>query len=285
MGNAGIPSLARHRTIFEDPLRFACLMSVATVALVPQVPPFLTFLAILVTQLAPVAMLAGLPGAGWSLRWGHAVRDTVTASNLSLDVTRLAACTGAGAVLLVRHFNTGADVVIPLALLAVGLCLLPDVRPCRWFLPRDPVRASRLLRTGYFHRDPVMLATMLAAASICMLDRVSLLFLMLSLFLLQFNMILLLVDKYVSEIDQRSWRGGAAVFMGREARRLWFVLATIALVPLRHSAGDRAALWGAATIGAAIILPDVCRMVAAGIRALIDSTRVTPATYVMLPKR
>ena len=95
----------------------------------------------------------------------------------------------------------------------------------------------------------------------------------------------LLVDKYASGIGRRRWRGGAAVFLEREARRLWFALAAIALVPLRHSAGDEAAAWGATAIAAAIILPDVCRMVAAGIRAVIDGTQVTPATYVMLPKR
>ena len=71
----------------------------------------------------------------------------------------------------------------------------------------------------------------------------------------------------------------------RAGRAVTFCLAAVALVPLRHSAGDVAASWGAAIIGAAIILPDVCRMVAAGIGALIDGTRVTPATYVMLPKR
>ncbi len=276
----------RHRSILSDPARFACLCSAAALFFMPQVPFALTLLVVLSTQLGPVLMAARALEQGWSRRWGGRVHPSVFASSLSLDFAALAAGTVVGALLLVRHFN-GGDVVRPLAVMAAAVCLLPDIRLCRWFLAGDPAEASRRLRGGWFFQDPVAVTAALAAGVLLVIDAGTLTFVMLSLALFGLPGVLVIVDKYLPEIETTRFRGGAALLLEREAIRLWTALAPLALVPVRVSWGDRAALWGAGVLGAAILLPDLARVGVLAARWTANLFRVTPlppATYVVLPK-
>src|SRR6185295_20182063 len=99
------------------------------------------------------------------------VHTSVFASNLAMDFTNLSACTIIGALLLARHFNS-VEVVKPLAILAVAICFLPDVRLCRWLLSGDPAEASRQLRHGTILRDPVLLGSLLATGVVSALDQI-----------------------------------------------------------------------------------------------------------------
>lgn len=286
MENVRPARISRHRYIFEDPIRFTCLCSAALLVFVREVPFALTLIVVLVTQLAPVAMMARASMPGWSRRWGRSVRESIVASNLSMDFVNLSACSVVGALLLVRHFN-GAEVVRPLGILAGAICLAPDARLCRWVLAGDPVAASRRLRDGFNACDPVLLGAIAASATVCLLDPVSLLFVMLSLGLLQFNTLLVFLDKYVPEIETRRFSGWAAVVLEREARRVALCLAPLALVPLRLYAGDGASYYGAGAIAAAVVAPDLARASAMALRWGADLFRVTPAppaTLIVLPR-
>lgn len=276
----------RHRSIVEDPARFACLCAAAALFFMPQVSFVLTLLVVLSTQLGPVLMAARALETGWSRRWGGRVHPSVFASSLSLDFATLAAGTIVGALLLVRYFN-GAEVVRPLAVMAVAICFLPDIRLCRWLLAGDPVEASRHLRHGWFFQDPVMMTAGLSVGVVCVIDAGTLTFVMLSLALFGLPGAMIIVDKYLPEIEPSRSRTGLAVALDREARRLWLTLAPLALVPVRVSMGDRAAAWGAALIGAAILAPDLLRLGGMAARWTANLFRVTPvqhATYVVLPK-
>jgi hypothetical protein len=277
----------RHRYIIEDPVRLLCLVSAAALLVVGDLPFWLTLSIVSVSQLAPVLMVWRTMEEGWSRRWGSKIHPAVFASSLSMDFSRLSACTIVGAMLLVRHFN-GAEVIRPLAVLAAAVCFLPDIRLCRWLLADEPVKASRLLRESYALRDPVMLGTALAVTVACGLDRTSLRFVMYSMVFLQLNAILVLLDKYLPEIEVRRWPGTAGLLLEREGRRFWLCVSPLAIVPLRLYGGDRLAYGAAVLVGAAIVIPDLVRMAVAIGRALALMFRVAPAprpaTYVVLPK-
>ncbi len=276
----------RHRYVFQDPVRLACLAATAAMVFLPDLPFFLTFMVVAAVQLAPLAMAWGAPAPGWSRRWGRPAREGVAVSGLAADFAGLSACTVVGGLLLVRHFN-GAEVVRPLAVLAAGICLLPDIRLCRWLLSGDPAERSRQLREGWRFRDPAALGAMLAAGVACVLDPVSLTFAMLSLAFLQTNGLLVFVDKHLSEVEARRFPGWKGLFLEREGRRLTTCLAALALVPLRVGFGDRAAWTGAAALAASIAVPDLCRALGMGLRALAALFRVAPAspgTIVVLPR-
>jgi hypothetical protein len=277
--------VGRHRCIYEDPIRFACLCSAAALVFLPSIPFLLTFIVVCVAQFAPVAMLWNAAMPGWSRRWGPRVRESLVATNLSLDFTRLAACAVVGALLLVRHFD-GSEVVRPLGILAAGVCLLPDLRLCRLLLPGDPAEASRRLRQGWGLRDPVLLGAILASVAVCLLDPISLLFVLLSLGILQVNTILVVLDKYLPEVETRRHHGLAAVVLEREVRRVALCLAPLALVPLRHYLGDAAGRWGAIAVAGAVVVPDLVRAVSAMVSGVSGLFRVTtpPATLIVLPK-
>src|SRR6516162_42137 len=275
----------RHRYIIEDPARFGSLCAAAALLFVQDIPFWMTLAVVGVTQLSPILMAARALEQGWSRRWGPKVHTSVFASNLARDFTNLAACTVIGALLLARHFNR-VEVVKPLAILAVAVCFLPDVRLCRWLLSGDPVEASRQLRTGPVLRDPVMLASLLATAVVCALDRLSLQYFLLSLIFLQFNGMLVLADKYLPEIESRFRSGWKAVVLERESRRLWLTFAPLALLPLRMAFGDAAAWCCAAGIAMAIVLPDLYRLAMSGVSVVANLFKVTPAqpaTYIVLP--
>jgi len=276
----------RHRYIIEDPARFGCLVAAAALLFVQEVPFWMTMCIVGVTQLGPIMMAARALDQGWSRRWGSKVHASVYASNLSLDFTSLSACTVIGALLLARHFGS-VEVVKPLAILTVAICFLPDVRLCRFLLSGDPVEASRQLRQGTIFRDPVMLGALLATGVACSLDRVSLQYFLLSLAFMQFNALLVLVDKYLPEIESSFKSGWKSMLLDREGRRLWLTLAPLALVPIRLLLGDRIS-WGfAAAIVLAIVIPDLCRLcqgMGSAIANLFKVTPAQPATYIVLPK-
>ena len=276
----------RHRYIIEDPARFGCLCAAAALLFVQEIPTWMTFAVVGVIQLGAVMMAARALNQGWSRRWGPKAHATIYASNLTMDFTTLSAGAVVGALLLARHFNE-TEIVKPLAILTVAVCFLPDVRLCRFLLSGDPLEASRQLRNGSFLRDPVMLGSMLATGIACVLDRTSLQYMFFSLLFLQFNAVIVLVDKYLPEIESRAHSGWKAFLLEREGRRLWLTLAPLALVPLRLLAGDRTAWMAAGGILLAIVLPDLYRLAAGTITALTNAFRMTPAppaTYVVLPK-
>jgi hypothetical protein len=276
----------RHRYIIEDPARFGCLCAAAGLLFVQDIPFWMTLAVVGVTQLAPILMAARALEQGWSRRWGAKVHGSVFASNLAMDFTNLSACTVIGALLLARHFNS-VEVVKPLAILAVAVCFLPDVRLCRWLLSGDPVEASRQLKSGPLLRDPVMLASLLATAVVCALDRLSLQYFLLSLIFLQFNGMLVLADKYLPEIESRFRSGWKALLLEREARRLWLTFAPLALLPLRVALGDGVAWCAAGGIAALIALPDLYRLALSLVSSVGNLFKVTPtppATYIVLPK-
>jgi hypothetical protein len=204
-----------------------------------------------------------------------------------MDFTSLSACTVTGALLLARHYDS-AEVVKPLAILTVAVCFLPDIRLCRFLLSGDPAEASRQLRYGSVFRDPVMMGALLATGVACVIDRTSVQFFLYSLLFLQFNAILVLVDKYLPEVESRFHAGWKAFVLEREGRRLWLTLAPLALLPLRLVLGDRVAWASAGVIVAAILLPDLYRLMQSMVAAVAGCFRVTPApapaTYIILPK-
>jgi hypothetical protein len=276
----------RHRYIIEDPARFGCLCAAAALLFVQDVPFWMTLAIVGVLQLAPIMMAARALEQGWSRRWGPKVHASVYASNLAMDFTNLSACTVTGALLLARHYGS-VEVIKPLAILTVAVCFLPDVRLCRWLLSGDPVEASRQLREGLVVRDPVMLGSLLTTAVACAIDHVSLQYFLFSLAFLQFNSLLVLVDKYFPEIESRFRAGWKALLVEREARRLWMTLAPLTLFPIRMAAGDGVAWWCAGAIAAAIVVPDLYRLSQGLVTTVANLFKVTPAqpaTYIVLPK-
>jgi hypothetical protein len=276
----------RHRYIIEDPARFGCLVAAAALLFVQEVPFWMTMAVVGVTQLGPVMMAARALHQGWSRRWGAKVHASIFASNLSMDFTSLSACTVVGALLLARHYGS-VEVVKPLAILSVAICFLPDIRICRFLLSGDPVEASRQLRQGSILRDPVMLGALLATGVAVAVDRVSLNYFLFSLIFLQFNALLVLVDKYLPEIESSFRAGWKALLIDREGRRLWLTLAPLALVPIRVVLGDRIS-WGfAGLIVLTIVLPELYRLMYGMVTAIAGMFKVTPAqpaTYIVLPK-
>lgn len=273
----------RHRYVIEDPARFACLCAAGALLFMPHVPPVLILAAAAVTQLT--AVMAAFRGSrpGWSYAGGRPIQHAVLASSLAMDAATLSASAVVGALLLVRLFN-GVDSVAPLGVLAAAVCFLPDARPCRWLLAGDPVNASRQLRDGWSFRDPVNWGAGISAAVVCSLDAPSLHYLAISLAAFHANAVLVLLDKYLPELGD----GLKGLLVDRRGRRFLIALAPFALVPLRYFLGDRAAVWGAAAIAAAILLPDVFRATLALCRwlgGLFQMTPARPATYVVLPRQ
>ena len=276
----------RHRYIIEDPARFGCLLAAAALLFVQEVPFWMTMAIVAVTQLGPIMMAARALEQGWSRRWGSKVHASIFASNLSMDFTSLSACTVIGALLLARHYGS-VEVVKPLAILTVAICFLPDIRICRFILSGDPVEASRQLRQGSVLRDPVLLGALLATGVACAVDRVSLQYFLFSLVFLQFNALLVLVDKYLPEIESSFRAGWKTLLIDREGRRLWLTLAPLTLIPVRLALGDRIA-WGfAGLIALTILLPELYRLTQGMVTAIAGMFKVTPnqpATYIVLPK-
>lgn len=272
----------RHRYVIEDPARFACLCAAAALLFMPHVPAALILAAAGVTQLT--AVMAAFRGArpGWSLSMGRHARPAMLASSLAMDTVTLSASVIVGALLLIRLFDGPASLA-PLGILAAAVCFLPDTRPCRWLLSADPVNASRQLRDGWSFRDPVNWGAAISTAVVCLIDVQTLFFVAVSLAAFHANAVLVVLDKYLSELGD----GLKGLLVEREGRRFLIALAPFALLPLRFFLGERAALWGAGAVAAAIVLPDVFRLGMTAARAVLSMFRVTPApasTYVVLPR-
>lgn len=277
----------RHRSILVDPARLACLAAIAALLFVKDVPFEATLGIVAALQLAPILMAARGMSEGWSRRWGSRVQDAIFTSSLCRDFTIVSACTVAGAMLLVRHFN-GADVIGPLAILGAAILFLPDARICRLLLAGDPVEATRQLRTGSPFRDPALLAVLVASAVVCLLDRASLRYVLISMVFLQFNGLLVLVDKHLPEIEAGGRGGWLGLILGREGRRFLLTLTPFALVPIRVFLGDRAAWLTAGAACSVILVPGLYLASIWTARKIGEMFRVTPPpapqTYVVLPK-
>ncbi|MBI2901368.1 MAG: hypothetical protein HYY17_14380 [Planctomycetes bacterium] len=248
----------RHRYLWEDPVRFGCVVCALLLTFAPIVPFLLTLFVVLVVQMGAVALVSRFSLPGWSHQWGKRLHPGILASSMCVDWTNLTACTIVGAMLFVRHFGLTQSLQ-PLCVLAAGVCLLPDARLCRWLLATEPGRRAEHLREGYFWRDPVKLGAMLSWAVVCWLDRGTLYFLALSVVFLQLNSLIVMADKYLSEIEVTRPRGLESLLLEREGRRFMICLSPLALLPARHSLGDEAAVVLAITAAALIVVPDVIR--------------------------
>jgi hypothetical protein len=281
-----LSGVLRHRSILRDPARLACLGVLATLYFMPDPSFTATLLLVAALQVGPVVMAARGMSEGWSRRWGSRVHGSILTSSLCRDFTVVAAGSVAGAMLLVRHFN-GVNVIGPLATLGTAILLLPDARACRLLLSSDPVEATRQLNTGFVLRDPTLLTTLAASIVVCLLDRTSLGYLLISMAFLQLNGLLVFVDKHLLELE--SDRGGwAGLFLSREGRRFFLLLTPLALVPVRVVLGDRAAWFQALAVASVILLPALVQTLLWMSRRMADMFRVTPPpppqTYVVLPK-
>jgi hypothetical protein len=278
-------SIAR-RALVEDPARFACLCSALTLWLMPQIPFVMTLLVILSLQAGAIGMALRAARPGWSWTPGRRLHPLAYVNSLAPDYATLAAGAVTGALLLVRIFN-GPGPVLPMALLAVGVCLLPEIRLCRLSLSRDPAAAARQLREGAFFRDPVVVGALLAAGGILALDPESLTFMLVSLALFQSVPLLMFLDQSIPEIEAGERSQAAGLLLSRDGRRILLPLAALLLAPLRLGMGDRVAWVGAAALLLAASLPDLARLGTAALRPVAGFFRVTPAapaTYIVLPK-
>jgi len=265
------------RYFFVDPIRIAAMTCAVFLMFVSVVPLWLTVAAIAVSQANGIAMIVGIIGRGWSLRWGRRGRAAVVASTLAADWTNTSVCTLVGAMLLLRYFGP-PEMVLALGLLALGIGLLPDVRICRALLSPDLASASRTLNEGHFFRDPVKLGGLIALLILCTLDRVSLTFIFLSMALLQLNSVMIIVDKYLTELEL----GGTAVgfrnpairmFLARDGQRILIMMLPFFFVPFRLAVNTVEARWTAAAVAALIVIPDLMRSPARVIRANVRSSK------------
>lgn len=247
-----------HRYLWEDPIRFGCVACALLLLFLPILPFFVTFLILLVVQMSAVALVSRFSLPGWSWQWGKRLHSGILATSMCMDWTNVCACTIVGAMLFLRHFGD-PQMLRPLGILVVAVCLLPDARLCRWLLASDPARRSDHLREGYFWRDPVKLGAMLSCAVVCWIDRATLYFLMMSAVLLQFNSLLIIVDKYVREIEVTRPRGLESLLYEAEGRRLLICLSPLALLPARYWMGDRTAVVLAVTLAGLLVIPDLIR--------------------------
>jgi hypothetical protein len=256
------PASARY--FFGDPIRLGAMACAVALMAFDTIPFWLAVAAIAISQANGISMIVGILGRGWSNRWGRRGREAVFASTLAADWTNTSVCTLVGAMLLLRYFGGPAQMVLALGLLALGIGLLPDVRICRALLSTDLNVASRTLSEGYFFRDPVKIGGLIALLILCTLDVNSLTFIFLSMALLQLNSVVILLDKYLTEIEG----GGTAVgfrntalrlLLARDGQRLMIMAVPFLFVPLRLVVGPAEARWIAAAVAGLIIIPDLLR--------------------------
>lgn len=259
------------RYFFVDPIRIAAMTCAVFLMFVSAVPLWLTVAAIAVSQANGIAMIVGIIGRGWSLQWGRRGRAAVMASTLAADWTNTSVCTLVGAMLLLRMYGP-PEMVLALGLLALGIGLLPDVRICRALLSTDLAAASRTLSEGVFFRDPVKLGGLIALLILCTLDHISLTFIFLSMALLQLNSVMIIMDKYVTELDG----GGTAVgfrnpalrmLLARDGQRILIMMLPFFFVPFRLAVGPVEARWTAGIVAALIVIPGLLRAPGREIRA------------------
>jgi len=246
------------RYFFEDPIRLLTIACALFLMFAPVVPVWLLVMTVAVSQFNGLGMAARMLARGGS-RGGEELRRTWLVQHLGTESFALSSCTLLGGLLLLRVFGR-PEPVLALGALTIAVAMVPDIRVCRWTLPRDVRRADRLLREGSFLRDPVKLGTILSAAVFCVLDPQSVGFVLVSLALLQFNSFMVLVDKYAGAVRWRA--GGGFSPLTRDAWRVLFSILPLAILPARALGGDRAGLAAGALIVGLVILPDVLRLLA-----------------------
>lgn len=251
-------AVAQQGYFFEDPIRFLCIVSAVLLMFLPAVPFWLIFLAVGVSQFNSIVMVArvfsrgriqGPPGGAHGRYW--------TVQHLGTESFTLSACTLLGGLLLLRLFGP-PEPAMALGALTIALALVPDIRVCRWMMPRDPFRANRALERGPFLRDPVKLGAILSAFILCMLDPDSVVYVLLSMLLLQSNALLVLIDKYAACVEWR--REGHRVPLTRDSWRVVLSVLPLGVLPLRALAGEEAGWYGAGAVAGLIVLPDLARL-------------------------
>ncbi len=247
---------------FQDPIRIAAMACAIGLMYVREVPFLLTVAAIGVSQFNGVMMLIGIIGEGWSSKHGRKIRSSMFTSCLATDWVNTSVCTLVGAMFLMRLFGPPV-LVSALGWLTLAIGLLPDIRFCRVILPQDAKQANSMLTAGWFFRDPVKLGALAAMGVVCFLDRTSLAFIFVSMILLQINSLLIMVDKYLGEVEAQSAQRVPfrmmRFFFDRDGQRLLLTLVPLGLVPLRLGTADTVTQYTAAAIAALIVLPDVFR--------------------------
>lgn len=249
---------------FQDPIRISAMVCAALLMWVREVPFALGLFAVGISQVNGIAMIIDILGRGWSMRGGDRARSTVFTSRLTVDWVNVSICTLVGAMLLMRMFGN-PHLVQALGWLTLAIAVTPDVRVCRMVLPEDAMRANRLLTDGYFFRDPVKLGALAAITVISFLGKPELAFIFISMVMLQFNSLLILVDKYLTEIEVSS-RGPRPAFraiqllINRDGQRLLLALLPLAFVPLRLGAPEKVAQYATGGLAALIVVPDVVRI-------------------------
>jgi hypothetical protein len=125
----------------------------------------------------------------------------------------------------------------------------------------------------------VKLGGLVALLILCTLDHISLTFIFLSMALLQLNSVMIIMDKYVTELDG----GGTAVgfrnpalrmFLARDGQRILIMMLPFFFVPFRLAAPVEAR-WTAAVVAALIVIPGLLRAPA---RALSEKSRLVAAS-------
>lgn len=259
------PLVVRTPYFFQDPIRASGLVCALLLMFVTEVPFTLALFAIGISQVNSIAMVLEIMGAGWTARWGRRMRAAVLANTLAIDWANTSVCTLVGAMLLMRLFGP-PELVVAVGCLTLAIGLLPDIRFCRVILPSDPIAASQVLERGYFFRDPIKLGALCALAVIVFIDRTSLAFIFISMVLIQLNSILVLVDKYLTEVEVKrelSWIPSKTLRMllARDGQRLLLSLLPMALVPLRLGTEEPVARWAAVVLASLVIVPDIVRMI------------------------
>ena len=237
---------------FADPIRLLCIVCTLFLMFLSTVPAWLVILTVAVSQFNGLVMLArllarprhptGPRGRKWRVQY------------LGTESFTLSACTLLGGLLFMRIFGP-VEPTFALGALTLAVVLLPDVRLCRSVVPRNPFRANQILQDGSFVRDPVKLGAILSAVIICLLDPDSLVFVLASMLLLQFNSLMILIDKHAGLVSW--WKRGRGISITRDAWRVLIAVLPFGLLPIRMLFGDTAGWWAAGAITAVVVLPDL----------------------------
>ncbi|MBI2931618.1 MAG: hypothetical protein HYY16_08190 [Planctomycetes bacterium] len=259
----GNPAVVRTPYFFQDPIRAGGLVCALLLMFLREVPVPVALFAIGLSQLNGIAMIIDMMGRGWSLRWGRRAHASVLTNNLAIDWANTSICTLVGAMLLMRFFGP-PELVVALGCLTLAIGLMPDIRFCRVILPADPEQASRLLERGTFLRDPIKLGGLCAMAIVLVLDRTALAFVFVSMVLVQLNAILVMVDKYLAEIEIRRDLArvpfrSVRLLLARDGQRVLLALLPRMMVPLRLGMQDSVVQWTALIVGGFVVVPDVAR--------------------------
>ncbi|MBI4564416.1 MAG: hypothetical protein HY716_06955 [Planctomycetes bacterium] len=258
------PYLERFPYFFQDPIRLLGIACASLLVVLPEIPIAVAAVAVGVSQANAIVMLLGYVEAGWSRRWNRRSRSARLTHSMTRDWTNTSLCTLVGATLLIRIFGP-RELSIVLGLLALAVALLPDIRPCRFLLSSRASTASVQLDRGFFLQDPVKMGGLLSLLILCLLDRTSLMYLFLSMALLQFNALLILVEKYITEIHvprplRRHRSAAVRLLLAREGQRLLITIMPVGFVGFRLLSGDVPAFWAAGAAGGLLVLSDTIRL-------------------------